>query len=47
MGVFLGEQAEAGGDDAEAGLTHNLARTLLPLDLRGCYFISQGALAHH
>ena len=29
------------------GPTHNLARTLLPLDLRGYYFISQGALAHH
>ena len=27
--------------------THDLARTLLPLDLRGDYFISQGALAHH
>ena len=27
--------------------THDLARTLLPLDLRGYYFISQGALAHH
>ena len=25
--------------------THDLARTLLPLDLRGYYFISQGALA--
>ena len=29
------------------GPTHDLARTLLPLDLRGYYFISQGALAHH
>jgi len=28
-----------------AGPTHDLARTLLPLDLRGYYFISQGALA--
>ena len=31
----------------ETGPTHDLARTLLPLDLRGYYFISQGALAHH
>ena len=30
-----------------SGPTHDLARTLLPLDLRGYYFISQGALAHH
>ena len=30
-----------------SGLTHDLARTLLPLDLRGYYFISQGSLAHH
>ena len=29
-----------------SGSTHDLARTLLPLDLRGYYFISQGALAH-
>ena len=29
------------------GPTHDLARTLLPLDLRGYHFISQGALAHH
>ena len=28
------------------GLTHDLARTLLPLFFRGDYFISQGALAH-
>ena len=27
-------------------LTHDLLRTLLPLDLRGYHFISQGALAH-
>ena len=32
---------------AGAGSTHDLARTLLPLDLRGRHFISQGALAHH
>ena len=31
----------------KSGPTHDLARTLLPLDLRGYYFISQGALAHH
>ena len=31
----------------ETGPTHDLARTLLPLDLRGYHFISQGALAHH
>ena len=29
-----------------AGLMHNLARTLLPLDLREYRFISQRALAH-
>ena len=29
------------------GPTHDLARTLLPLDLREYSFISQGALAHH
>ena len=28
-------------------LTHDLAHTLLPLDLRGYYFMSQGVLAHH
>ena len=33
--------------DNTLGPTHNLARTLLSLDLRGYYFISQGALAHH
>ena len=27
--------------------THDLAHTLLPLDLRGYYFMSQGVLAHH
>ena len=26
-----------------SGLTHNLARTLLPLDLRGYRFTSQGS----
>jgi len=26
---------------------HDLPRTFLPLDLRGYYFISQGALAQH
>ena len=31
----------------ETGPTHDLARTLLPLDLRGYHFISKGALAHH
>jgi len=31
----------------EPGPTHDLARTLQPLDLQGYYFISQGALAHH
>ena len=29
------------------GPTHDLARMLLPLDLRGYYFISQGALAYN
>ena len=29
----------------QSGPTHDPARTLLPLDLRGYYFISQGALA--
>lgn len=33
--------------DNTLGPTHNLARALLPLDLRGYYFISQGALAHN
>lgn len=28
------------------GLTHDLSRTLQPLDLRGYHFISKGALAH-
>jgi len=28
------------------GPTHDLARTLLPLDLRGYHLIFQGALAH-
>jgi len=31
----------------ETGSTHDLARTLLPLDLRGYYFISQELLAYH
>ena len=38
----LGRRGMCGGEP-----THDLAHTLLPLDLRGYYFISQGALAHH
>ena len=35
------------GKEEGSGSMHDLARTLLTLDLRGHYFISQGALAHH
>ena len=42
----LGSNKHSGGPILYSGPTHDLARTLLPLDLRGYRFISQGALAY-
>ena len=42
-----GRRRAWGKAGAGPGSTHDLARMLLPLDLQGYYFISQGALAHH
>ena len=46
-GVFSRTPLAHSGWGLLPGLTHDLARTLLPLNLRGYYFISQGSLAHH
>ena len=43
----VGREISPRASGRATGPTHDLARTLLPLDLRGHYFISQGALAHH
>ena len=45
--LYTNMKATGGVRGILSGPTHNLARTLLPLDLRGYRFISQGVSAHH
>lgn len=49
--ITLGGQVRAGGTTFGVGCSRGQGRrmislALLPLDLRGDYFVSQGALAH-
>ena len=45
--LYTNMKATGGVGGILSGPTYDLVRTLLPLDLRGYYFIARGALAHH